>query len=227
MIGKVTADTWLEYRFAAAPLVRSTYDALLALGHDVVDRPDVRVARGRRIVESNNSYETERHHSSSLTCTFLREEVHKLEVRAGIRYEVLNAPRDWRRYLALYGVRARDLPTTAWQLLPLSFMVDRVVDISSMIAAGTNLLSPNIKVRSAWVTVKRRMDHSIRLISYDLDGHSSYVVGNTIVTNDGDYDRSIWEPSWSDAVPAIKPYGLFEDFTSVYDLLTLCRSRMK
>jgi hypothetical protein len=145
-------------------------------------------------------------------------------VRAGILYEVSNPVVNFQYK---YGLRFKDIPTTLWAVLPLSFMVDRFVNISNFFGGATNLLDPNVKILGAWVTSKRERLQSIGVRSISESGYTSTIVPDDIVDKTFLYAREVWEPSLVDAIPSLDIKGLVNSSAKVTDLLALVIQNFK
>jgi len=150
-----------------------------------------------------------------------------LEVRAGIIYEMKDPShfndRAWR-----YGLGYKEVVPIAWNLVSLSWFVDRLVDINSSIRAVENLLDPEVKIRAAWVTCSRKTQYT-RHITNPLvpPGYTTFIVdGDVVVTKTLDHSRNVWCPSLFDVIPPV----MWEDFLTkpgnVVDLSALVGARL-
>lgn len=214
------ADVWLTYRFGVSPLVRSIDDALeLAAFGLQRDYPPRRTARGfSQHVESVSETQT---HSPFV---FEVNKTVEHNVRAGILYEVANPLSDLNYNL---GIRLKDLPEAFWAVVPYSFMVDRVINISDFVRGVTNLSSPSLKILAAWYSIKRNQVTMDRAIDQLNASYSITLNGDLVTTKDVDYQRRVWDPSVADALPPSDFEGLVRDAASVLDLLDLTRKRLK
>jgi hypothetical protein len=145
-----------------------------------------------------------------------------LEVSCSILYEnsrVDNAT------LKKYGLRIKDASKTAWQLVPLSFMVDRVSNISQAISAISNLNDPGLRILAASVVTRASSNKSLDLKMAYHNTHQ-FNVDNVMSLKTYDYTREVWNPSASDAIPGFSPGNLVEDARSIVDLLALTIQRL-
>ena len=214
-LAKEVSSLWLEYRFAASPLVRSVNDALEAYSEIQVFPPERLTSRGKSTGESivMDSVVTLSGH------TFSRVTTSELEQKAAILYTVTNPIRDWRYR---YGFRSKDFPTTTWQLVPLSFMVDRMYDVTSFLKGAINLGDPKVKILSGSQTTKVRTTESVKYQGYNGSPDWSAIGdGNERTRDTFSYNRVPWSPSFSDTIPRFKPEGLVSDITNVADLTAL------
>lgn len=209
------ADVYLSYRFALSPLIRSCQDALEAYSKVHVYPPRRRSARGIQMVsksESDTFQAGVRHWGRDVTV--------KRDGKASILYEVSNPVHDWKYKL---GLRAKDVPTVMWQLVPYSFMVDRLFDITSFSKGVINLADPRVRILAASYREKYDWKSNIQLLSQDgtATWNTPTIVGEKIVNEYFSYDRSVWSPSVADTVPNFTPGNLINDTLKVLDLAAL------
>jgi hypothetical protein len=218
ILAKAHADAWLTYRFAVSPLLRSAADALDAYS---TTRPIVPVYQNShaRIVEETtlNSDKVDG------TLTYGRNVKRELDGHATIMYQVSNPIYDWKYRL---GFRLKDAPTTVWQILPYSFMVDRLLDVTSFSKGVINLADPRVKFLAASYRIKDLTEKTWYLKDRDLAGftiHSS----EKHVYEDFTYTRSVWKPNIFDTIPQFTPKYLVKDATYVADAVTLILSNLR
>lgn len=218
------ADSWLTYRFAFSPLVRSTYEAVdVHVNWDNYHRPERRTARGRF---SHNDIETDtpRHYwSGSAWDNYSRTREAEREMRAQILYEVTNPVVDAGFKL---GLRAKDIPEGIWQILPYSFMVDRVLNITNLVRGITNLLDPNVKIVAASTTDRLRQTTTLSFTDQFNSGWTVTVVPDVWTEEYFDYNRVPWTPTVSDTVPVPTLKQVVKDATHISDLLALVNQRI-
>jgi hypothetical protein len=217
---KAIADVWATGRFAFSPLVRSVDDAIVSL-NDNIHRPKRRTARGfssdEDITRSDITYNGAKS-SSWKQFTWKK--------RAGILYEVSNPLVDWK---FKYGLRFKDIPETLWQLMPLSFMVDRMVNISASLRGLESFLDPNVKILAAWLTSKESQSHTRAYTGFThpivQTVHASspdyYIVENFV------YQRETWSPTISDFIPPVRVENLVNSSTKIADLAAIIIQRLK
>jgi hypothetical protein len=209
------ASVWAEYQFALAPLVRSVSDVMEAFSQTEGSLPERLSARGK----SEHTEEISGTHTYANRHSFESTSSLHVDIKASILYEVTNPVRDWRFKL---GLRGKDLPTTMWQLMPLSFMVDRMLDVSSFSAGMMNMLDPHVRILSACVRTKSTQTGSVRYTGYVPSTlWSTTGSGNTLKDTEFRYLREPWTPLVQDTVPKFKPLGLVEDATKVFDLAAI------
>jgi hypothetical protein len=218
LTAKRTADIYLEYSLAAAPLFRSIcnfYDAL----HEEPYQPKRQTARGH--VKLDKSIPT---HTQSIqyyggnTVTFNVSTIVERTVRAGFLYEVENpAIGVWYKY----GLRVKDIPETVWQVMPLSFMVDRLVGISDSIRGFTNLTDPSINSLAGWLTIKENTIKTTSVVHISESGYTSSVLPDLLFQKAFTYTRDVWEPGYLDTIPLLHYGDIIKDAHSTADLLGL------
>lgn len=220
--GKVSqvGNTWLEYRFAFSPLVRSALAATEAMVYKEPARPQRRTARGFCDHDFSLDEDFSDDYSPSIYNEFHRNLRGTLRLRAGVLYTVNNPVEDlsWR-----LGLRAKDIPETMWAILPLSFMVDRIVDISGTISALNNLRDPNLSILAGWSVHKDEQKASLTLMSQTIPGWSMVIDGDAWNENSFIFERNLWSPSYLDAVPTFDLSGLYQDVSSIADMTALIK----
>jgi len=208
------ANVWLTYRFAVTPLVNSAYSIVDGLGRLNKPRPVIESARGK---DKGKSDAEDTHAYGNTTC--LRTVSSEVIIKAGIRYSVSNPASDWRY---TFGLRDKDIPVALWQIVPFSFMIDRVSNISDMISGLVALADPNVSIINSWVTTKTEVYNTHSLLevrnSYWRDFQASTGSKTRSVFS---YRRTTWNPSILDTAPGFNPAGLVSSVTRISDLVAL------
>lgn len=210
---RALADLWMTYSFAAAPLVRSLTDALEAYSEKPETLPERLTARGFDKPSEKLSGQFD-------NGTYVFDITSDLEYdnHASILYTVSNPITDMRYRL---GFRPKDFPTTMWQLMPLSFMVDRVVDVSHFLQAVINLYDPKVTILAASHRVKTNSETSFRLVEHNVSGWTNSPAGELVTDKTFSYVRNPWSPSFSDTVPNASLEHLKDSATKMLDLTSL------
>jgi hypothetical protein len=214
---KALADLWAQYRFAVAPLLRSAMEAMEAYETKVF-RPKRRTARGHASKSGSDFVVRSFGIGGGQTLGFDITAEAETSVHAVIIYEHDNPLASWQFKL---GLRAKDLPATMWEILPLSFMVDRVVGIKNTIQGLTNLSDPSVKILAGNVSVRKTSSLSRKLSENSIPGWSVQLSGDTYVESDFTLNRSPWQPSLSDVVPRVQLEGLVRDVETTLDLIAI------
>lgn len=213
---KALANTWLQYRFAAMPLINSVGTIVSQIGIDYL--PEVDIRRCHSYLRENDVEEDD---YSKYSYSWHRRTASLTEAKATLNYTITNPVGGFR---SQFGLRLKDVPLGLWNVVPLSFVVDRMVNISDAIAAGTNLADPNVHIRFGCVS--RKLNNVQRSWLTDV---RSYGISEVYlpITNEGYkksygyYKRVPWTPVVSDLVPRFKPHGLTNSFTKIVDSLAL------
>jgi hypothetical protein len=158
---KAIAEVWVEYRFALGPLLRSAHDAVES-AFAKISRPPRRIARGEG--EWTDSVTTL--YSPTYAYPFDSVGTTDVNVRSGILYEVSNPLNDWKYK---YGLRFKNIPEVLWQLMPYSFMVDRVYNLSVALRGINVFLDPNVKILTAWTTIKSTKTRTRSFLDYNYE----------------------------------------------------------
>lgn len=224
-IVKAVSDLWLQYRFAASPLLRSVMDGVDAFQtrNEKHTFPERLVSRGIQKANTSLSESPTSDLGNGVYQSWETSLDAEADVAVGILYTVTN-PVDnlqWR-----LGLRVKDVPETLWQVVPLSFMADRVWDVSKLIRGMTNLVDPQVRLLAGWVRVKEKVVTNYRLSGQTVPGYTVTANGDTVHAEDFSYTRTPWSPSPLDTWPSITLGRLVEDATSIADLATLAYSRL-
>lgn len=140
-VAEVVSDNWLSYRYAVMPTIHDVRNLAEAVARTVVDAEPVRkTARGS--ASSNGSLTTTEEISLSDTTTSTDKTV---TVRAGILYELQLSPNT-------FGVGTEQIPVALWEAIPLSFMVDWVLNIGSFIEAITPVAG--VRRLASWTSIE-------------------------------------------------------------------------
>lgn len=223
---KAIEDSWLEVRYAWRPTLYEVRDILDAVTTDHL-RPQRAVTRRKESFPlSETTQEAWGAHSSIIKT--IRSET-DVEVVAGILYELkLTSSEGVDEVLWKLGLRWKDLPYILWQVMPLSFAVDRLVDVSSAIGGLSNLLDPNVTIEGAWYSIKRTSKTSLVVEGTQMGtaGEPNRVItvlGDTAETSEVDYLRNRWIPNVGDLVPGVTPDYFFSDISFLTDMAYIAR----
>lgn len=219
---KAIADVWLQYQFAASPLVRSMADALEAYYYVPRRDPERLTARGFSTDEQSEEALNCHYTYSTKTVWWDLSHSRMEDYHASILYEVSNPIKDmaWR-----LGFRVKDVPSTLWQVMPLSFMVDRVWDVSSFVEGVTNLADPRVKILAGSLREKIKWDFSYQIVASKTTGYTGSTIGEKRTTTHFEYNRVPWSPSVSDTIPRTTLWNLVDSATKIADLSALVIAR--
>jgi hypothetical protein len=150
VISNRVASAWLERQHGWIPICQDI------LG--IVEQTTKKVAKHReRIVarsgERVHFVSEARAFDMTLTSAYKADVVAKLDYSAsfqgGVIYELVNSSKA-DELMANFGFRSSDLPTTAWEIIPLSWVVDYFVGIGDWLQVISP--DPRTQVLGNWVT---------------------------------------------------------------------------
>lgn len=225
---RALAELWNTYRFAMAPLVRSLMQTMEYVADKEMTRPIRRNAHGYSIDETEKATEHQASWGSAATqyvCSYRKICRRLRKVHASILYEVTNPLIDFKFAL---GLRLKDVPVVAWELVPLSFMIDRILDVKRMLQGLMNLADPNVSILAGNVT--DRNTTQVDISCYGV--YSPYNVTVWVITQPDfarwenfSMARTVWSPGVTDLVPPLTVGRLFGSISSILDLIALTISR--
>lgn len=219
-LAKFLSSAWLTYRFAYGNLYMTADNALNAYARRGNVRPVRRVAVGTEKYNNNYSGELTITAASGAVHHFPNSRIRKYSVKAGIIYHDKNPLDTWRSDL---GLRNKDLPITAWQVIPASWFVDKVLNLSNSIKGLTNYLDPNIQISDGWVTLTLAETSGIYYSNTTNSSWTRSGIGNRHAYTSKYIQRSPWMPGISDTIPTIE---LDIDFTEDWDATAFLVQRM-
>lgn len=225
-IAEVTNDLYLNYRFALMPMVRSAADATLALEGGLRRYlPPRLTARGFASDSKTFTDTVQLSIGSGKYNEFQRTGTNEVQVRAYVIYSntAMNAG-NWNHTL---GLRGKDAPETLWNIVPLSFMVDRVFDISSAIRGVANLSDPSIRILASGYVVKTQRSWAVRYTKQHNPPFTVSVAGDASHNVEYYQRNTEWRPSYRDVLPVPRWGNLVRDAQSVADLFALGASQLK
>jgi hypothetical protein len=142
-LARYLRDQWLSARYGWGPLLRDVDNVVKAV-QSLQNRERIRhTARGHADLKDSVSHDKDLA-AGSYTCayqTFLEIEY---SVRAGIIYEM-----DHRN---TFGLSLSAVPSTAWELIPYSFVLDWFVNVGDYIQAIVP--KPGVSILGSWHTHK-------------------------------------------------------------------------
>lgn len=222
-VADAISDAWLQYRFAFSPLMRSAMDIAEGFNKEWTI-PQWQTARGFA-ADKDTAVDSPRHYyTGAIYDEYHRSQAWNILYRAGIIYRVENPVND---ATFKWGFRVKDIPETVWAVIPYSFMVDRVANLSDSIRALTNLLDPNVEIIDGWYTKRVSTKTSVRHSSQNNPGYTIAVSGDDAVWETFTLQRQSWKPTVSDVVPPVTLGELIKDATSIADLLALVYKNLR
>lgn len=216
---------WLEYRFALMPVAISISNIINEM-LDTIDeskrskesrktrrtsraRIDDKVEQNEEVVKnlSGSGYTNKFYFSHDLSSHFT--------TRAGILYDTTN-PVD--TFMERNGLRFKDVPRAAWNIVPYSWLVDRFINIGNFISGVINLADPQLKILAAWNVYDVESIDTKRFLRQEITGWSVSANGDPTTFSDIYYAREVWYPTWLDAIP---PIGFKADWKTLADVTAL------
>lgn len=221
-LAKAYADVWSSYSFAAAPTYRSMNDAIeayITLPERIQSTSNRETAHARSEDVWSDSWTSLNHQvNSSVSRLYAISRRWTKSAHVSILYEVRNPVKDMKQGL---GLRPKDFPVTMWQIMPLSFMVDRIYDVSSLLKATINIGDPKVKILCGAVTQKSEQYSTIQLTNVNATYWPGNTVGEVVEDKQFSYNRLPWAPSLNDAIPSFDAKPLIEDATKIADALAV------
>lgn len=223
-LSDTSADAWLKARFVYFNAYLSVRNLLTARKAD--SRPLRQTARATLDVpEINGGMTINKAQYDFSTWGYTRD-----RLSAGIIYEVTN-PIDTFREKA--GLRLKDLPPGVWAVVPLSWVVDRFVDITGALRGLRVLSDPSVKMLAGWQSRLREHEESLQLLAYHDATYVSTGIGDVYSARSKYYERSPWTPSYNDSIPTLD-LGSWKhelnlakkDVTSIIDLSALAAKKI-
>jgi hypothetical protein len=225
---KALAGLWTQYRFAVSPLLRSIFGAIEAYEAyqaGKIHRNTRRTAHGIVIRDANADKMVQAFYNAgafSRVFDFYCVNEIAASIHASIVYEVSNPAVDINFAL---GLRAKDIPEVMWQIVPLSFMVDRLINISNAIRGVTNMLDPTVTILAGAVTTRTNSYDKATCTNWYYDQGTynvqTYENPDSLIFSDFDYSRVTWTPSISETIPPFTLGGLTEDVIKTADLVAI------
>lgn len=135
----VFVNTWMEGRYGWRPLFYEVNGILEALNTQIQERYTVRSGISDTFSYTRSSVGT----ISGITIPYTTKTLRKVRVSAGIIYKYHEALDDY-----VWGTRLSDIPVAAWDLVPLSFVVDWFVNVNTFLQAVTP--KSGVETLAAW-----------------------------------------------------------------------------
>ncbi len=213
---QLTNEVYLSARFAWNPLIRSIADGRDALHSLRPKRPERRVSRFSESVRSSSFEDATGIHSYHRT----------LNQNDSVSAGILFSSSLYRGELHRLGLSVRDIPETVWAVMPYSFMVDRVFDLTSTLKGIVNLIDPRIKIHAAWTKTNYSRVETLQVTGRPgLEGAS--ITGDVVTYTDTSVVRDPWIPTVRDTIPRLKVSELTDTLSKATDLLSLLNNFRK
>jgi hypothetical protein len=220
---------WAAHSFVISPTVRTINDAVSIMQNSIVRKGTLQRFSSIKEIQVPHMTTSGIAVGGELSTSFGWERIidRKYFLVAGI----LTFRKDVADFSSQVGGRARDIPVTAWELSPLSFIVDRVLDTKNVLRAATSLTSLNVKQLGGYeteyttTTQKRRITMCYTPVFNFLERtysplYTPYWTQTTI-----QWDRTKWRPVIADALGG-QSSGLLSSLTKTLDVLSIIQLRL-
>lgn len=128
---KTLANTWLEWSFAAQPLVNDIKGGALALARLTTYHPDSKIIVAEGGAESRDEPIKRDDYVSGVKVTTVRQNFRQATVKL-VGLTSLSFP-GYRPVQGQLGVTFRDIVPAAWELIPYSFLIDYFTNVQEII----------------------------------------------------------------------------------------------
>jgi hypothetical protein len=225
-LSKAVSNLWLEYRFAVSPLIQSAMTVLDGWNDREVKVPDY--GESTATIEEDLQSPVQSiplYLGYDNLFTFGVNAFATVGVHAGCFWRITDPSNS---FSFKYGLRLKDIPEGLWNILPFSFMVDRLVPIATAIRAVTNLSDPGLDIVAGFEVTRLRHVDTCQCTSQTLPGWSITCNGDTVVREKFSYYRSPWEPDILDSLVSYhNPLGLNNTAIKTADLVALIIQNFK
>ena len=220
---RALADLWLNYSVNAGPNVQTINDAMNAYAK-----------RHNKRLELQNSFALEKYNSGlllasqvqspTLSGTVRAERNIEAVVKAGVLYSIAESDDD----TTILGLKERHFPGLVWELIPLSFVVDRMVNVKHVLDSASALISSKMRVKGAYVVTRVTDRYKRRVTGLTISGSVPPSPADTppLYETLFSMDRSRWDPTFFDVLPPISVEGVVKRLHSTLDVVSLIISKL-
>lgn len=220
-------NLYLSEEFGLAPILKSIQDAVAA-GHVSLPKLEKNVrlrAAGVKTQRLFDSYESRIGLYDPFACAKNADLVERAEVFYKLKHTV-----DANSLSNKLGLRLKDLPVGLWNIIPLSFMVDRLLDVNLYLKAVMAFSDPNVVIEGGTTSTLLRTTTSYQALPgtwvdasnnvYTFDGGSMSTYHRVHKT------RSAWFPSIPGLSSAFNATGLISSSNRTLQLTSLVLSKL-
>jgi len=170
------SDLYLGFRFVVTPTVKSLHDLFegLLTSHDKLQK-DV-LLRSTGVASSRGTKDLT---SKSGSANFWSTSAIDRKSKAIVYYRLIHEVSGWQQ---VFGLRGKDLPTGIWNCIRLSFMIDRVFNVSNYLTAVSNLTDPNVVLQGGMLVNVSNNFRQYRFTSMDNSSTRTYTGAGDMVT---------------------------------------------
>lgn len=222
-LGKYLQDEWLNVRFSFRPFLYDISEGVAAIGRVLETRSDRHTARSSASLSDNQTVSST-YSDSTFRIDYDTVVSDKIKVSAGVLYDYHYD------FDASFGLRPSDIPSTAWELVPYSFVADWFVNVGDYIAALTP--KPGVAQLASWVVTRREITTLRSITSSSLTASAvagGWVADQLPIGTDSVVQKSIQRECLLPVGLTIKPSAPIQVASSfrVIDALALITQRLK
>lgn len=149
-IPKHIADAWLERQFGWIPVCMDLFEIIEQVTQKVTTHRERRVARsGTKNPLKTESWAYGQTIAGGYKADICMQLTFQAAYNAGVIYDIVNRTTS-SELMGRFGFRGRDLPSTLWEITPLSWVVDYFVGIGNWLEAV--MPNPDVEIQGNWVT---------------------------------------------------------------------------
>lgn len=148
---EATSAAWIEYRLGWRPLL---YDIKLTMEafEKVATQPahERRVFRAGKTLTYQKSGQWDPGVTGLTTCVTEWNHTVRVKISAGALFDI-EEDSLYHKASKAFGLSLTDVPSAIWELVPLSFVVDRFLDVGTWLSAI--VATPGMKLQGSWLSV--------------------------------------------------------------------------
>jgi hypothetical protein len=225
---KIFSDLWSHHAFFIAPAVRTMEDICEEYNSRITNASLYSVARGRHRERGPDAHRTYSETKSGWTFTWEQRRHLEIEAHYGILFtaadRVISVP-------GRLGLVKRDWPVTAWELFPLSFMIDRVINVKRFLKTSIALSSPNVRISENSFEVIRQNDVKLLRLAKAVAPAIplAKITPSTSTWHRSDefsMIRSKWVPGLGEVISTLRGSGLSDTLTKTFDTTAIILGRL-
>jgi hypothetical protein len=202
-LAQANASAWLEYSYGWAPLLLDGETIIDAALQNREFGGEVRVSRSevKQFAKETKSFSFGGLTNPIWNRSGTASRSQTARACAGVMYGLKNRTTSG-ELLKFLGLRLRDVPSTAWEIIPYSFVVDWFANVGDLIRAMTP--DPDIVYHGRWVTslVKTETQVENCLFSYSEQGLNGNWVGTSAAMNNAHWTNEYVQRDTDPVIPA-------------------------
>lgn len=221
---KALADLWLSYSVNAGPNMATVEDAIDAFARRAAQRYNIQVANAGSKYDSGPLYV-----SAAQTPSLGGMRHAQRVIRANVKATILYTVQDAADQSTILGLKARHLPGLIWELVPLSFMIDRLYNVKRFVDVAATMSSSKVRIAGACYTTRIDDVYSRWLTDLTVSGSPSPSPTSTpkMIERTFTYSRSKWSPSVFDVLPPLTLGKAAGSLHTILDAVSLTIGRLR